>query len=83
MVLSLSAEGDVTDFLHEIVKIRTSIFNIKFFLNSHMMNRILRHFNCDLTDFRLDWTLLQNWTREAPQDGVGHWRRGGAHISRP
>lgn len=27
------------------------------------MNRILRHFNCDLTDFILDWTLLQNRTQ--------------------
>lgn len=38
------------------------------------MNQILRHFNCN-NDFRLDWTLLQNRTREAPQDGVGRWKR--------
>ena len=47
------------------------------------MNQILRHFNCNLTDFRLDWTVLQNRTREAPQDGVECWKRAGAHLSGP
>ena len=36
LLLSLSAEGDVTYFLHEILKIRTNIFNINIFPNSLM-----------------------------------------------
>jgi len=47
------------------------------------MNHILRHFNCYSTDFGLDCTQLCNQSREAPQDGVGLWKRGGAHLSRP
>ena len=34
--LSLSAERDVTYFLHAILKIRINIFNINFFPKSHM-----------------------------------------------
>ena len=46
------------------------------------MNHILRHFNCDLTDYSPECTLLWNRPREALQDGVGCWKRGDTHLSR-
>ena len=46
------------------------------------MNQILRNFNCDLTDFTPDCTMVQNRIWEAPQNGVGCWKRGDPLLSR-
>ena len=70
-------------FLHEILKIRTSIFNIKIFCNNHM-KRIKFWGILIATQLTLDWIVLcfaiGPWRLPGWSDC---WKRGDTHLSRP